>query len=67
MSRLSRLEELEASLREYVTAEKTRIENEVSSLEAILSGRTGGRGIQQRARTILASVSKASIATYLSE
>ena len=65
MSRLARLEELERAVKQYVAAEKTRIDNEVSVLEAILQGRTGGQGVQSITKRTISSVAKANIASYL--
>lgn len=52
-NRLERLSNLEKAVKEYVKKEKARIDSEVSVLEAVLEGRTGGAG---------ASISKTKIA-----
>ncbi len=46
-TRAERVRALQKSVTEYVKAEKTRITNEVASLEAVLKGRTSGAGIQK--------------------
>lgn len=65
MSRQSRLADLEQTAKEYISAERKRAENEVKVLEAVLSGRTGGAGIQKVGVKIVASVANADLAAYL--
>lgn len=65
MSRLSRVQELQTATKQYVAAEKKRIEDEVSVLEAVLDGRTGGRGVQRVGQEAVSAVAKANLAAYL--
>lgn len=65
MNRLARLQALQQTTDAYVQAEQQRISNLVSSLQAILSGRTGGAGVQQSSTAVVASVAYSSIADYL--
>ena len=57
-SRTSRIEDLGKAVAEYADKEKTRIENEVAALQAILDGRTGGKGVEEASA---AKVNKASL------
>lgn len=63
--RVQRLQQLKQELDRYVDAEKTRIENEVSVMEAILQGRTGGAGIQTSPRQVIEAVAQNDLAAYL--
>lgn len=65
-SRLELLRQLQSATKEYVKKERTRLQNEVSSLTAVLKGRTGGKGIQAIPTAVVASVAKKSLADYLS-
>jgi hypothetical protein len=67
MSRAERLENLRDSLRQYVGQEKKRIENEVAVLQAILKGRTAGRGIQEKSIQTVTAVAQSDLASYLQE
>jgi hypothetical protein len=60
-----RLEDLQKASKEYVKTEKKRIENEVKVLEAILKGRTGGKGIQKSSNAVVAAVAQSDLASYL--
>lgn len=64
-TRLERIQELETTTFQYIVAEQTRINNEVSVLQAILNGRTGGAGIQQISKNQVASVAQNDLAGYL--
>ena len=64
-NRQERLSQLQATAKEYVKSEKTRIENEVSVLEAVLKGRTGGAGVQKAGTALVEAVAKRSLAEYL--
>lgn len=64
-SRLERLQKLETAAKEYASKEKKKIDDEVKSLEAILSGRTGGAGIQQASTSVVEAVAKDDLAAYL--
>lgn len=59
------LSELQTAVNEYVTKEKKRLTNEVSVMEAILKGRTGGAGVQKNSTKVVAAVAKANLAAYL--
>jgi hypothetical protein len=59
------LKALQDATNEYVTKEKTRIENEVAVLQAILDGRSAGSGIQSQTTKHVAAVAKAEIYAYL--
>lgn len=63
--RTSRVKALEDAVKDYSKKEKTRIENEVKSLTAILSGRTGGAGIQKASTTVVAAVAFNDLQAYL--
>ena len=63
--RASRLQDLEDAAKEYIKAERTRAENEVKSLQAILDGRTGGAGIQAVSVNVVAAVANKDLETYL--
>lgn len=61
-----RLQNLLQAVQQYVQAEQTRINNEVSVLQAVLNGRTGGAGIQASSTAVVAAVAQNDIAAYLS-
>lgn len=63
--RLALLTALQATAKEYTAAERKRLENEVKVLKAVLSGRTGGAGIQKLNTKVAAAVAKRSLAAYL--
>lgn len=65
MSRTDRLNALRKAVHQYADAEKKRIENEVAVLQAVLNGRTAGKGIQQSSTTIVAAVAESDLAAYL--
>jgi hypothetical protein len=60
------LQSLERALKEYVKEEKRRIENEVSVLEKVLSGRTSGKGVQSIGIAKVSAVAENSLKAYLS-
>lgn len=64
-NRYERLELLEKTAKEYIKREKARIENEVSVLEAVLRGRTGGAGIQSKSTSTVAAVAQSDLTDYL--
>lgn len=66
-SRSDRIAALQSTTKEYIRKEKERIENEVSVLEAVLRGRTGGTGIQQNGTAVVEAVAKRSLADFLKE
>lgn len=63
--RIDRIEALEKATKDYVKEEKKRIENEVKVLEAILKGRTGGKGLQKASNSVVAAVAQNDLAAYL--
>jgi hypothetical protein len=65
VSRATRLSDLESKTKEYVKKEKTRIENEVSVLEKVLSGRTGGAGVQKFSVATVQAVAQNDLASFL--
>ncbi len=65
MSREDRIKELQRTVKDYVKSERTRIENEVTVLKAILSGRTGGAGIQSNSVSVVQAVAQSDLAAYL--
>ena len=65
MNRLQRVQELQEATVDYVTKEKKRIENEVSVLQAVLDGRTGGAGVQLPSKEQVKAVAYASLNDYL--
>jgi hypothetical protein len=67
MSRIQRLKDLQQTAKDYIKAERTRATNEVASLNAILNGRTGGKGIQQISVTVVANVANKDLDDYLKE
>jgi hypothetical protein len=64
-SRLDRLKALQQTTKDYIAKEKTRIENEVSVMEAILKGRTGGAGVQAPSTTVVAAVAQNDLSDFL--
>lgn len=66
MSRSSRLDDLNSAVKDYVKAEKKRIENEVKVLEAVLKGRTAGAGIQANSVAVVQAVAESDLSDYLS-
>ena len=64
-TRLDRLKTLQKALNDYVKQERNRIDNEVSVLTAILSGRTGGKGIQQVNTNTVTTVAQNDLSSYL--
>lgn len=63
--RSSRVQALADAVKDYTKKEKTRIENEVKVLEAILDGRTGGAGVQQSSTAVVEAVAKFDLKSYL--
>lgn len=59
------LSDLQKTAKEYVTKEKERLENEAKVLEAVLNGRTGGKGIQAANTKVVAAVAQANLKKYL--
>lgn len=64
-SRSERVAALRDTTKAYIQAEKKRIEKEVSSLEAILKGRTGGAGVQLAGIQVAKSAAENDLAAYL--
>ena len=63
--RASRVQALADAVKEYTGKEKTRIENEVKVMEAILKGRTGGAGVQASTVAVVEAVAKNDLQAYL--
>lgn len=63
--RVDRLQQLQQTVDDYVSKEQDRINNEVSVLQAILNGRTGGQGIQSVSTAAVAAVANSDLAQYL--
>lgn len=66
-TRSDRLQQLLSTVQDYVTKEQTRISNEVSVLQSILNGRTGGQGIQAISTQQVTAVAQADLAAFLGE
>lgn len=64
-NRAQRITELENAVVDYVAKEKTRLENEASVLKGILSGRTGGKGMEKAATKVIAAAAQNDLAAYL--
>lgn len=65
-ARLQRVKKLKEAVDQYVSQEKKRIDNEVASLEKILSGRTGGAGVQTSSSKVAEAIAAESLEYYLS-
>ena len=65
MNRLQRVQALQQATLDYIGKEKSRIDNEVQVLNNILSGRTGGAGVQQPSKQQLAAVAQSDLNAYL--
>lgn len=63
--RSDRVQKLADAVKDYTKKEKTRIENEVKVLEAVLSGRTGGAGVQKSSTAVVEAVAKNDLKAYL--
>lgn len=57
--------QLQKATKEYVAKERTRLTNEASVLEAILKGRTGGKGLQTLSIQTMSAVAQKDIEVYL--
>jgi hypothetical protein len=64
-NRDQRLQNLLQATQQYVQNEQTVINNQVSVLQAVLNGRTGGAGVQASSTAVVAAVAQNDIATYL--
>jgi len=65
--RASRVQALADAVKEYAGKEKTRIDNEVKILEAILNGRTGGAGVQASSTKVVEAVASNDLQAYLNK
>lgn len=63
--RASRVQALADAVKEYTKKEKTRIENEVKVMEAVLKGRTGGSAVQASTTAVVEAVAKNDLQAYL--
>jgi len=64
-ARSKRVDDLEKAVLDYTGKERTRLENEVTVLKAILSGRTGGKGLETTASKTVAAVAYNDLNTFL--
>ncbi len=64
-ARDQRLQDLLQAVQQYVQTEQQRINDEVSVLEDVLRGRTGGAGVQTSSTAVVAAVAQNNIAAYL--
>jgi hypothetical protein len=64
-NRNQRLQSLLQTTQQYVQNEQTTINNQVSVLQAVLNGRTGGAGVQASSTTVVAAVAQNDIAAFL--
>jgi hypothetical protein len=60
-----RVQQLQQTATQYITNEQTNIDNTVSAIQAILSGRTGGQGIQQSSNTAVAAIAFNDLSEFL--
>lgn len=65
-NRSDRLQQLQQAVQQYVQNEQTRISNEVSVLQDILNGRTGGAGVQQSGTAVVSAVAQNDLSAFLS-
>lgn len=63
---LTLLKNLQATTKDYVGKERIRLNKEADIMKAILSGRTGGKGIQAISKVIVASAAQRRLQEYLS-
>jgi len=63
--RLQRVQALQKATKDYVDKETKRLKNEVSVMQAILKGRTGGKGIQDLNTQVASAVAYNDMAAYL--
>lgn len=63
--RKQRLEALLSAVNDYIGKERTRLQNEKKSLQAILDGRTGGKGIQKDAQEAVSAAAGNDLNYYL--
>jgi hypothetical protein len=64
-NRQTRLNNLKSAVKEYATAERTRLQNEVKILNDIIAGR--GANVSDQAVNYAAGVAQKSLTDYLSE
>lgn len=64
-ARSDRVSQMRDTAKDYIKSEKTRIENEVSVLEAVLKGRTGGAGVQEGSIATVVQKAQQSLADFL--
>jgi hypothetical protein len=64
-SRSARVQALADAVADYTSKEKLRIEKEVEVLEKILSGRTGGAGVQKSSTAVVEAVAKNDLKSFL--
>ena len=64
-TRLQRLRDLQKATRDYVSKERTRLENEAQVLKDVLDGRTARRGIQALSTSVVSAAAEKDLASYL--
>lgn len=64
-TRKERIQELQKTGLEYIAQERTRAQNEVKVLEAILKGRTGGAGVQQVSVKVVSAVADKDLSNFI--
>lgn len=60
-----RVSQLQQTATQYISNEQTNINNTVSSIQAILNGRTGGAGVQQASSTAVSAIAFNDLADFL--
>lgn len=65
--RLARVQALQQATKQYIENEKQKIENEVSVMQSILNGRTGGAGVQAASTTAVAAVAQNDLSSFLNQ
>ncbi len=61
----SRVTDLQKTATQYITKEQNRISNEVQVLKAVLSGRTGGQGVQTSSAAAVSAIAYNDLNNFL--
>lgn len=64
-TRKERIAELKSTALDYIAKERTRVQNEVKVLQAVLDGRTGGAGIQKVSVKVVAAAADKDLASFV--
>lgn len=64
-TRAQRIQDLADKAKEYISKEKSRIEDAVKALESAENGRTGGSGIQESSKEEVSAVAQNDLASFL--